>query len=429
MKPFQIIVISIFMLLAVSGVLVFALSGQNNQNVLPKAVVWGTVDPGDVQKLTSLVNTNGAVVDVQYEYHDANRIDNDFVNALAEGRGPDVIIFPDDKFLSYKNKLYQIPYANFPERTYVDSFVDAAGIFLGKDGVWAVPFSIDPLVMYWNKAIFNDAGLALPPKKWSDLADLAPKIIEKSAVGGVSRALVAMGEYRNIKNAKDIIASLIFQVNNPISSSGADRENIQYVVNNQTNQIGDAVKIVEYYTSFSNPTSPMYSWNRSFPSSDEVFTSGDLALYFGMASELNSLRVKNPNLYFDVAPMLQRDDTSKGGAKATLYSFGLVKSSKNLAGAFAVVNYLTNASSQKSWSEITGLPPARRDLLSTPPNDPFQAIFYKSAIQSQTWLDPNPNLSNGAFQDMIESVTSGKQKPIQVVSPFSDRLLNIYYNK
>ncbi len=429
MKSFQVILTTVFILIAVAGVITFAFTGAANKQSTPKAIVWGSIPHQDFIQLISHINVNGSVVEITYEYHDAKKIDNDFVNALAEGRGPDIIILPDNKFLKYKKKLYSIPYENFPERQYLDTYVDSADIFLGKDGVWAVPFMIDPLVMYWNKATFNAEGLTMPPEKWSELSGLAEKIVKKNPVGGISRALVAMGEYRNINNAKDILTTLIFQLRNPMSTpSEIDREEVKYMVDQKG--VGDASSAVDFYAAFSNPSSPLYSWNRSFPNASDAFSAGDLALYFGKASELNSIRSSNPNLYFDVTELPSSDDVVSGSrVKATIYVMALVKNTKNLGGAFSALNYLTNANSQKFWSDLTGLPPARRDLLSTAPNNPFQAIFYKSAIQSQTWLDPEPDQSSLAFQDMIESISTGKLKSNEVITPFVGRLNNIYNTK
>jgi ABC-type glycerol-3-phosphate transport system substrate-binding protein len=430
MKSFQVILTTVFILVAVAGVITFAFTGATTKQVTPKAVVWGPISQGDFAQLISHINIDGAVADISYEQHDSKKIDQDFVNALAEGRGPDIIIFPDNKFLQYRNKLYNIPYANFPERQYLDTYLDSASVFLGKDGVWAIPFMVDPLVMYWNKATFNAAGIAQPPKKWSELSSLIEKIVKKNPVGGISKALVAMGEYRNINNAKDILTSLVFQLRNPMSiASEIDRDEIKYVVDQYAGG-GDTISAVDFYSSFSNPSNPLYTWNRSFPNANDAFSAGDLALYFGKASELNAIRTSNPNLYFDVAPILASDDPMSGSrGKATIYAMALVKNSKNIAGGFSAMNYLTNSDSQKHWSETTGLPPARRDLLSTAPNNPFIATFYKAAIQSETWLDPNPDQSNVAFQDMIESISTGKQKANEVLTPFVNRMNNIYNTK
>jgi len=426
MKSFQVILTTVFILVAVAGVITFAFTGAADKQVTPKAIVWGPIPQGDFIQLISHINIDGSVADISYEQHDSAKIDNDFVNALAEGRGPDIIIFPDNKFLKYRNKLYNIPYANFPERQYLDTYLDSASVFLGKDGVWAVPFMVDPLVMYWNKATFNAESLTIPPKKWSELASLANRIVKKNPVGGISKALVAMGEYRNINNAKDIIASLIFQLRNPMSApSAVDRDEVNYVIDQKG--VVDSSSAIDFYTSFSNPSTPLYSWNRSFANANDAFSAGDLALYFGKASELTTIRTANPNLYFDVTKIPSSGDPISGGkGEATIYLMAMVKSSKNIAGGFSALTYLTNSDSQKFWSELTGLPPARRDLLSMIPSNPFQATFYKSAIQSQTWLDPDPIQSSLAFQDMIESISTGKQKSNEVITPFVSRLNNIY---
>ncbi len=277
------------------------------------------------------------------------------------------------------------------------------------------------------------------PKEWVWSKDTAQKesILDLYRKTGTKAFLIMRHDsilyeyYEKGINAEDLLSTLIFQNHNPISTpSDLDRDQVNFVVDEQTNNFGDSIAALSFYTSFSNPDMPNYTWNRSFSNSNDAFSGGNLAIYFGKASEIGNIRNKNPNLYFDVAPILASDDVNVGNkTKATIYVMSLVKNSKNLAGGFAAINYLTNSDSQKFWATLSGLPPARRDLLSTAPNDPFQSVFYASAIRSETWLNPDPDQSSLAFQDMIESVSTGKQKANEVITPFASRLRNMYLTK
>jgi hypothetical protein len=53
-------------------------------------------------------------------------------------------------------------------------------------------------------------------------------------------------------------------------------------------------------------------------------------------------------------------------------------------------------------------------------------VFYRAAIQSKAWYDPNPTESDRVFRDMIESITSGREKLSNAVGDAKlklDRLL------
>jgi multiple sugar transport system substrate-binding protein len=39
--------------------------------------------------------------------------------------------------------------------------------FSNEDGVWAIPFGVDPLVMYYNKDLFDSVGIAYPQNGWT----------------------------------------------------------------------------------------------------------------------------------------------------------------------------------------------------------------------------------------------------------------------
>jgi len=62
------------------------------------------------------------------------------------------------------NKLYTIPYAAYTERTFRDTNIDGAQLFLSTTGVTALPLLVDPLVTYYNKDILAAKKLCYPAK-------------------------------------------------------------------------------------------------------------------------------------------------------------------------------------------------------------------------------------------------------------------------
>lgn len=157
------------------------------------------------------------------------------------------------------------------------------------------------------------------------------------------------------------------------------------------------------------------------PNSKQAFLAGDLAMYFGYASEYNSIRLENPNLDFDVAqiPQNSTDNTVTYGKVTAL---AIVKRSTNQQGAFDVINKLTEQKSQQFWVNISKLPPVRKDMLGNVVADKYVATFYRAAIQTKTWSDPDPSFSSTIFKDMIESVTTGLVPASQAITNARQRL-------
>ena len=84
------------------------------------------------------------------------------------------------------------------------------------------------------------------------------------------------------------------------------------------------------------------------------------------------------------------------------------KFSTNPTTAYVVATQLTGKDFLSSFNEAnTNYPPVRKDLLYVRPEDPYQAVFFNSALISKTWLDPNPASSDGILRGMIENYTSG----------------------
>ena len=61
-----------------------------------------------------------------------------------------------EKLVEHRSRLQSIPYESFPERDFRNRYIDGASIFAMRDGVYAFPLMVDPLVMYWNRDIFSD---------------------------------------------------------------------------------------------------------------------------------------------------------------------------------------------------------------------------------------------------------------------------------
>ncbi len=433
-STFQIAFLAVFILIAIVGIAVFAGFGGSSRVPVPKATIWGTVPGYFINEMVRNINIQSTIIEVSYVEMDPDTFQAEFVNALAEGKGPDAVLLTDDMLYSQKNKLQPIPYTVFPQRDYLDTFIDGASIFASKDGILGVPLSIDPMVMYYNKNILARSAVSRAPLNWKEMNQIGPVIIQKTDTSNITQALIPFGEYANVKNAKEILATLFFQTGNSITEQNQTTGEVYSVIdkdldtrNDESGQGTATESVLTFYTSFANPSKPLYTWNRSLPNSEDAFLSGNLAFYFGYASEIQRLQDKNPNLNFDVAQIPQEE----GGIPnvyGKMTAFAIVKNSNNFNGALGVISKLTEKASIELWRDIYNLPPVRKDLLTQAAKDPYMTVFYRAAIQSKSWYDPSPAESDAVFRDMIESITSGREKLSNAVGDAKlklDRLLKI----
>lgn len=416
LTKFQIIVLSIFAAGMLTGVAVLALiKGESQDTTLPPITVWGILPNNVVQNFVAQINlTRQEQLTVDYVEKDAAIIERDLVEDLALGKGPDALLIPQEMLLTFENKLLAIPYTTMSARDYKNTFIEQAELYMRDEGILGIPLFIDPMVMYWNRDMFTNAGIATYPKIWDDFISVSAKINKKDVNSNIRQSALALGEFGNVSNARDIFSLILLQAGNPI------------VTNRQSALGGNGVERTEnainFFTGFSNPSSPYYSWNRSLPLSKNYFLSGNLATYFGYASEVIDIKEKNPNLNFDIAPMPQPKNAPQRINYGHIYGFSIVKSAKNPGAVYSVLNEITNAASLTELVSILYLPPVRRDLIAQGNTDPYLSIFYDSALISRGWLDPDPFQSATIFQNLVQSVVSGREVMSQAINQAHNEL-------
>lgn len=420
MSRFQLIFTGLLVVLGIGGAVLFAVSKNTATQGAPATVIWGTLDSQLVSNfISTIAPDNRASINVSYVQKNAATFESDLIAALARGAGPDMVLLPQDLIVKQLDKFYVVPFSTYSERIFKSSFIQEGELYLAPDGVIGFPFSVDPLVMYWNRDLFSDAGVAVPPTSWTELFTLQPKLTKKDANGNITQSLVAFGEARNVAHFKDVVALLALQAGTPIVATDVHGALVSYLDTRGASLVAGE-EAVSFYAEFSNPTKASYSWNRSLPLDKNAFAAGKLALYFGYASELASIRAANPNLNFDVAPVPQSG--SKRITFGNMSAIAILKASKNAAASFAVASAFASASFQQEWVSQSGFAPVRRDMLASLPGNAYQAVFYQSALVAGAWLDPNREATNDVFGRMIENVTSGKLRVSESVRGASQEI-------
>lgn len=433
MKPkssnFQTVLIVVFVVLAVAGAVFFANPEEKKDSKIAGAtgvaVIWGTYPiPPDFQDMISRFNKQyEGSFSISYQAFDPRTFDRDIVEALASGRGPDILLLPDDLILRHADKLIPIPYTEtFGQREFREQFIQASEYYLRPNGMLAYPFAIDPMVMYWNRDIFSSASIAQPPKYWDEFLTMAPKLTKFDRNQRITQSAVAFGEYDNVRNAKSILSMLFLQTGSPIvyPEGGAPVVALSKFAGGQPNP--SAEMALRFYMDFSNPQKTVYSWNRSKLNSEDEFLAGNLAVYFDYASSYGRLRQKNPNLNFAVAPVPQLRDRKTEITIARLHGLAALKSSKNLQTAYVVIRLLLEPENAATFARVFNLPPVRRDLLSQRPASPEMSVAYDAAIRSRTWLDPRPEETEKEFANLVDSVSSGRASTYSAIQTLEGRL-------
>ncbi len=432
MRPFEIVLVTIFALAAVGGLVYFSTYKPAPDPTAAaygdEVVIWGTFDKVLMDGLFfKLGRADNAFQVVSYKEIEERSFQGELLNAIADGKAPDLVIIPHTLLVTYRSKLQVIPYETLPERTFRDTYIDGAEIFMRSDGTYGIPIAADPLIMYWNRDILSESGIAIPPKTWESLTtQIVPSVNRVDDWFNFTQNTIAFGEYGNVKNAKNILSMLMLQAGSDIVSetrNGVYRVTIDDS-SGESAPPGDAA--FSFYKQFATPGKEAYSWNRSMNSDREQFLAGKLALYFGMGSERTSLELDNANLNYDVARVPQGSGANVQRNYADFYAFAIPRSSKNVQGAYMVASFLTQPEQATKIAELYDLAPVQRSLYTESNPDPFMNVLYQSALIARGWLDPDPEESSDLFRSMIEDDTKDQDRVGRIVRETAVKLESLF---
>jgi ABC-type glycerol-3-phosphate transport system substrate-binding protein len=420
LKPFQIVLMVVFGLIALVGLFLFANFKGFKSGVTPvgKVTIWGTLPERGLQDtIMNLRNANGELTATTYYEYPLESFDRELADAIAAGRGPDMIIISQEQLAGAEDKIQLIENQTTSARTFRDTYLPEAELFLSGKGAYGIPFVLDPLVLYYNRTHITAAGAATPPASWEAVAGLSPALTRLDQAGGIARSGIALGTYENVENARAIISLLFMQAGYSISERTSD--GLRATLARQVGQsfgVEPAVAAVGYYLQFANPAKTSYTWNRAFPSARQAFLAGDVALYPGFASEEPLISGGNPNLDFDMAPIPQPGVTENRITYGRLYAFAIPKASQNADGALRVAMALTRSGTLPILARSLSMAPAQRSLLVPEPGNLFEPVYYPQALVARGWLSPSPTDTDALFATMVSSITSGRQNASSAIT-------------
>lgn len=413
MNNFQTILIAVFLAITVFGVLVFAgiiplQGGSSSETLKGNVSIWGTFDSTEFNKILDEVESANDGLSISYTKKSKDEYQNELIEAFAKGKGPDLFFITPDMIIENDSFIHKIPFKSYPEKTFRDTFLDGGDIFLDQDKIIAFPMAVNPIVMYYNKNLLANEGLVNPPVNWDDLFEINNLLTKKENNGVINQSMIALGQYQNINYAKEIISTLFLQNNNPIIKRNGDKAEVYLNDLSVSGEKSLAQEAIDFYVQFSNMSNSAYSWNRSLPSSFNMFISGKLAIYIGLASDLFKIQRANPNLSFDVAQIPQIRNSTVKRTYGEIYSLAISNRTKDLSTTYSLATILLGSDYAERIASVFSLPPASRSLLSNRPENPYLFTFYNSAIISRSWLDPDYQETNNIFQEMIDNIISNR---------------------
>jgi len=280
-------------------------------------------------------------------------------------------------------------------------------LFLSDTGVMALPMTVDPLIMYYNKALISSSFILDIPQYWDELSSFAPQVTQYSGTGEVSISATALGTYDNVPHAKSLIATLMMQNGMNIVGTNTSNNSKRSILTLDDELLQKTVQAVDFYTSFASFGSNTYSWNEALVNAQNKFIAGEVGLYFGRASEVDNIRRKNPNLDFGVQLLPQVRGNTTRLTHGAMMGVAISKQTTNPTAAINVASKLAGQIVTEGLANDMLSAPTRKDLLRDKPDDALRTLVYNSAIISAGCVDTDPVKTNELFRSMIRNINTG----------------------
>lgn len=411
LSAIQLAMISVGVIILVAVILLFTgvIPGLRNDNagnnIAGQLSVWGVFD-GEraiIDTLVASFNQTYPNIKVSYRRLDERTYEQDLLNALAAGNGPDIFMVKNTWLIKHADKLTPMPTENLPAQT-LSLFPDVvAKDFASASGVYALPLYMDTMALMYNKTMLDNAGIAQPPRTWEELESILPKLTRFNSTGQIIKAGAAIGSgSRNINESTSLLSSILLQSGTQMVSPNWQSANFSG---------GNGPAALKFYTHFAQPSDKSYTWEPTFHYSIDAFSEESVAMIFNFQYQIKNIKAKNPFLNFAVAPMPQFKDAPIENQinYASYFGLGVSNKSKNQRIAWDfVLNSTTNQEASAAFLTAADRAPALRSLISATLNDPELGVFSRQALTSASWPQIDAGKIDAIFSNMVDTVNFGQ---------------------
>ncbi len=353
---------------------------KNDSTKAVKVAFWGS--PEEIDIITHSISDWQQAhphIKIIFEHTPYTGYDSKILTRVAGGAAPDIIATEVDYFVTFatKNVLEDLtPFMSaekdFPKEDFFASILDR---FTVDGKIYALPRDVAPFAcVFYNKQLFDDAGLAYPTDDWTwdDMLRLARALTKKDENGRVTQYGFYGWAWQNFVYGNG--GGLVDDVKKPTRTMIDDPKSIQGL---------------QFYSDLINlynvmPT-PVALANMGM-GVDLMFAGGRLAMFLSGIWETPGLR--NYNFKWDVA-MFPKNSQGVRAFGSGGSGYAILKSSKNKQEAWEVIKALTSANGQKRLAEKGLAQPSR-----------------VSVAESDAWAkNPAPSENKKMLNEAVKYVT------------------------
>lgn len=464
------IVLAVLLLIIVILTVVFIM-GQDGVDKATKQYLqpislnyWRVWDgPDAFADLIAQYNSSHPFVTINYRKLTYEEYENALIEAFASDRGPDIFSIHNTWLRKYqsKNLIGSVPSKTtmaFPyikgtvkkevayelkttqgittknvDSYFIDTVYDDIVIKAKNDAnvlseqVFGLPLAIDTLILFYNKDLFNNAGITTPPEYWNrEFQQNVKKLTKQNNQGEIIQSGIALGGSNNIVRSTDILSLLMMQNGTNMMEGGAVKFN-QNAGSSKDKSPG--IDALRFYTDFSNPAKEVYSWNNGLEDSLKMFVDNKLAMMIGYKYMLPEIKARAPKLNFGIAPIPQIEGNSQKTNYANYWvevvSKSILANPDNLKkGAFYTkqkyntawdfIQFIANKKNVPVYLSKTQNATALKSLIDGQIEDEEMSMFANQILTSKSWYRGNDaNAAEMILKQMIDKTITDQSKIVE----------------
>lgn len=409
--------------LIAGGVIYLALllavrEGQSDDALIFSA--WGTVEEAEnLMQLVETYNATSRSPKIKFVHIDHREYDRKILIQTAAGNPPDVFLLSstDLSTLAYRGVLENLSTwiavdTSFDLRAFFPALLNTATV---REQVYGIPVGYTPMVIYYNRRLFREAGVAFPDSAWTwdDFLQTAIQLTQKEADGRTKQfgCMISMAGYTFVYafGGNFFDADLQWsQINQPKTLAA-----LQFY--------GDLA--MKYHVTTS-PTERFYT-------SDQGFRQEAVAMIAaGRWQVSNFARTK---LDWGVAPMPRGENSSAG---VIVYNVVMSKFSRRKQEVWAFIKFMASARAQQQSIKSGNLIPSRLEVANAAEflqDTTFHVdnrIFLHGVETARTWpleIAPETSYANQwvILDQEMEKAMLGKQTYAAAATNAQERINTI----
>lgn len=327
--------------------------------------------------------------------------------AYAAGKGPVIAAMDTAQLPQYDQKhvfqplddLYKDP--EFPAKKLVPAAVNAT-MFEGKH--YAIPMNFTTLLLYWNKTMFQKAGISGPPKNWQEWARDAVKLTkDTNSDGRPEQYGLAIADHDTIA----MWPILLWSAGGGVVSKDGKESMLDHP---------STIKAVKFWSNLiiNKHISPV---GLAGADADKLFQSKKAAMEMVGPWMTTGFRQAGIKFGLSMIPRGPERQVTLGTSVAMALSSRASDDEKKAAYEF--FKYWESPQAQITFSTGSGFPPTRTDIpASKLRSNPYVGAFARYAKQSQFYLPGIVNyakIDGDIFSPAIQRILNKKGSPESIL--------------